>query len=178
MEYRKDTGMTFKLLGVILIVFGCGGVGFKIASSHRMEEKALRELIRILDFMQCELQYRLTSFPELCEQAAKEFNFVSGKVFNDLTLEIEKQIVPDIARCMNTVLDRRNDIPPITCSMLKLLGASIGRFDLAGQLKGLESARQECRRNLEEIMSNRDIRLRSYQTLGLCAGAALAILLI
>ena len=168
--------MTFKLLGVILVIFGCGGVGFKIASIHHAEEKALRELIRILDFMECELQYRLTSFPELCRQAAKEF--ASGKVFYDLTLEIEKQIVPDVARCMNTVLDQRKDIPPITCSMLKLLGASIGRYDLNGQIKGLESVRQECRRNLEELMNNKDIRLRSYQTLGLCAGAALAILLI
>jgi len=49
---------------------------------------------------------------------------------------------------------------------------------MEGQLKGLESVRQECRRQVETLSYNRDARLRSYQTLGLCAGAALAILFV
>ena len=59
-----------------------------------------------------------------------------------------------------------------------LLGKSIGRFDMDGQIKGLEAVRQDCRRRLDELSKDRDTRLRSYQTLGLCAGAALAILFI
>ena len=61
---------------------------------------------------------------------------------------------------------------------LILLGRWLGRFDLDGQLKGLDAVRQECRRHLEELNNNREVRLRSYQTLGLCAGAAIAILFI
>ena len=56
------------------------------------------------------------------------------------------------------------------------LGASLGRFDLQGQLQGIESVRAQCRKDLAELEDNRDQRLRSYQTLGLCAGCALAIL--
>jgi hypothetical protein len=57
-----------------------------------------------------------------------------------------------------------------------MLGTSLGRYDLQGQLNGIESVRIRCRSDLEELERNRDVRLRSYQRLGLCAGCALAIL--
>ncbi len=167
-----------KIIGIVLIVSACGGVGFALASAHRREEKSLRQLVSILDFMECELLYRLTPLPELCRLCAKEFPPMPGKVFGELADEMEQQIFPDIACCMRSVLDRTGDIPPITRREFALLGRSVGRFDLDGQLKGLEGVRQDCRLNLERLENNRDNRLRSYQTLGLCAGAALAILLI
>ena len=62
--------------------------------------------------------------------------------------------------------------------MLLLLGHSLGRFDLSGQLKGLASVRERCGQELQALRSDRDSRLRSFRVLGLCAGAALVILLI
>jgi len=101
-----------------------------------------------------------------------------GRVFADLAAEMETQISPDVSCCMAAVLHRGRDIPPLTKQILSNLGTSIGKFDLVGQLKELHSASTECQRNLDTLCHNRDSRLRSYQTLGLCAGAALAILLI
>lgn len=167
-----------KLIGVILVIAACGGVGFRIAANYRNEEKSLRQLIGILDFMECELQYRLTPLPDLCRQVAKAFQYTPGDVFLELALEMESQVSPDMLHCMIVALDGCKTLPSITKAELILLGKSIGRFDLEGQLKGLEAVRQDCRRNLETLSNNRDSRLRSYQTLGLCAGAALAILLI
>lgn len=167
-----------KLIGVILIIAGCGGVGFRIAANHKNEEKALYHLIGILDYMECELQYRLTPLPDLCRQVAREFTYAPSDVFLELALEMEAQLSPDMDCCMSVALSRSKSLPAITRSQLELLGKSIGRFDLEGQLKGLEAVRQDCRRNLEALGNNRESRLRSYQTLGLCAGAALAILLI
>ena len=62
--------------------------------------------------------------------------------------------------------------------MLLLLGRSLGRFDLSGQLKGLTSLRERCSREMQELHLDRDNRLRSYRVLGLCAGGALVILLV
>lgn len=170
--------MILKWIGVVLVVAGCGSVGFKISANHRKEEKALRQLIGILDFMECELQYRLTPLPDLCRQAAKEFCEIPGAVFSALALEMQSQVSPNMACCMSAALHNVSSIPPITQKELDLLGKSIGRFDLEGQLKGLDAVRQDCRRNLDLLGNNRENRLRSYQTLGLCAGAALAILFV
>lgn len=170
--------MGLKILGVILIVTGCGGFGFMLATTHNKEERSLRTLIRILDYMECELQYHMTPLPILCRQASAEGEGALKKAFYLLATTLEDQLSPDVDRCMQSALSDIKDMPRLSYAAMELLGKSLGRFDMEGQLKGLESVRQECRRNLNELMENRDVRLRNYQTLGLCAGAALAILLI
>lgn len=170
--------MTLKIIGSIFIIAACGGLGFKIAASYMKEERTLRQLISVLDYMECELQYRLTPLPMLCRQAATETNDLLSRAFLSLATELEDQISPDVERCMNAALSKVKDMPQLTNDALVLLGRSLGRFDLNGQLKGLEGVRRECRRNLENLNKNKDVRLRGYQTLGLCAGAALVILFI
>ncbi len=170
--------MGLKVLGMIFVLAGCGGFGFRLAYSHIREERSLRTLIRILDYMECELQYHMTPLPDLCKQAAAECDGMLQRAFYLLATGMEDRISPNVEQCMTLALSSVKDMPRLTSSAMDLLGKSLGRFDMDGQLKGLESVRQECRRNLNELMQNRDVRLRNYQTLGLCAGAALAILLI
>ena len=55
---------------------------------------------------------------------------------------------------------------------------TIGKFNVNGQIKGFSSVNEACKQHLHRLSEGRDTRLRSYQTLGLCAGAALAILLV
>ena len=145
---------------------------------HRREEATLRRLVSALDLMECELQYHLTPLPELCQLSAKESRGCVRSVLLILSEELEAQIAPDVESCMRSALTRVPDIPSGTRRALSELGTTLGRFDLAGQLKGLETVRGECRRELEQMNVNKDVRLRSYQTLGFCAGAAVAILLI
>lgn len=170
--------MGLKAIGIVFILAGCGGFGFKLAYNHIKEERNLRTFIRVLDYMECELQYHMTPLPDLCRQAAAEADGMIRKAFYLLATGLEDQITPNVEQCMVSVLSKNNDMPGLTRSAMDLLGKSLGRFDLEGQLKGLESVRQECRRSLNELTQDRDTRLRNYQTLGLCAGAALAILLI
>ena len=178
MVYRKDGCMSVKLVGAVLVIVACGGFGFRMAALHIREENNLRELIGVLDYMECELQYRMTPLPELCRQGAAQCKGCLRLVFHRLTEELEDQISPNVENCVNAVLNKEKNIPEITGQMLELLGRSLGRFDIDGQLRGLESVRQEARRNLGLICENKDLRLRTYQTLGLCTGAALAILFV
>lgn len=170
--------MSYKWIGAACILLACGGFGFSLAAAQRREEGALHQLIAALDYMECELQYRLTPLPDLCRQAGRDARGAVGQVLLALSKELENQVAPDAASCMNAALSAGKDLPEKTRQALLLLGRSLGRFDLPGQLKGLEAVRAECRRELEALTNNRDARLRSYQTLGICAGAALAILFI
>ena len=168
----------YKWIGAVMILGACGGFGFSMALRHKKEEWELRQLLTALDFMECELQYRLTPLPELCRAAARQVNGSIRQVFIRLAEELERQISPDVHSCMDAVLAECEDLPQRTGSILAQLGRSFGRFDLQGQINGLESARETCRRVLNDLSVNRDTRLRSYQTLGLCAGAALVILFV
>ena len=165
-----------KWIGALFVIIGCGSVGLAMSYAHRKEEKTLRQLINALDFMQCELQYRLTALPDLCRMTAGQCSDVLRCLFQCLACELEDQISPDVFYCMNSAIAKTPNLPPQTEASLRTLGRTLGRFDLVGQVLGLENARHNCRLTLEKLSENRDIRLRSYQTLSLCAGAALAIL--
>lgn len=170
--------MTVKLIGALCILAGCAGVGFQISANFVKEEKSIRQLISLLDYMSSELQYRLTALPDLCRQASLEAKGPLSRLFLQLSNEMSDQVAPDVSRCMAAALAKVNDIPPITCQLLQILGSSLGRFDMSGQLRGIDCVRAECKRRLDSLTENKDVRLRSYKTLGLCAGAAIVILFI
>lgn len=170
--------MGWKMIGAVLIIAACSGVGFSIAAAHRKAEQALQQLIRALEFMSSELQYRLTPLPHLIRMAAKQTQGVIRTALAALSQELEQQISPDAHSCMAAAVKKTEKLPDAAKRNLLLMGSSLGRFDLQGQLGGLESVRQLCKRDLDGLQGNRDVRLRSYQTLGICAGVALVILFI
>lgn len=170
--------MTLKLIGSMLIILGCGGFGFYVASVQKAEERTLKQLVGALDYISCELQYRMTPLPQLCRQAALECSGLLNRLFSALADDLEMQVASKVDVSMQTVLANSRDIPQNTLEILQKLGRSLGRFDLDGQLQDLESIRTQCRSRLSQLSDNKDIRLRSYKTLGLCAGAALVILFI
>lgn len=169
--------MIYKWIGAIFVVAGCGGFGFSLASAHRREIQLLRHLNMAIQYMQCELKYRLTPLPELCKQAGREGGGILKVLFSELSRELDRQVSPDVSSCMNAVVRaHRDQLPPSVRKLLLRLGKSLGRFDLPGQLQGLQSVGAACQEELTVLSQNRDIRFRNYQTLGLCAGIALVIL--
>ena len=170
--------MQLKWFGATLIIAGCGGFGFKLAASHRREMFFLQQLILGIQYMECELQYRLTPLPQLCRQIAAGIKGGIHRIFLILAEELEHQTHPDAQCCMDLALAMCDDLPPKVKDILRQLGISLGKFDLPGQIQGMEAVRCLCAEHLEQLRKGADIRLRGYQTLGLCAGAALAILFV
>ena len=167
-----------KWFGAILVFAGCGYFGFRTAALYLSEEKMLRKLISILDFMSCELQYKMTPLPDLCRQASTECSGVLQKLFIRFSDELDGQINPNVKTCMDAAISQCSNLPNLTEKCLHQLGSSMGRFDLSGQIQALESVRLRCRNYLSKLEEGKENRLRSYQTLGLCAGAALVILFV
>ncbi len=170
--------MGYKGIGAVLIIAGCGGFGFSAALRHRREEKLLRQLIRALEHMACELQYHRPPLPELCYQAAQISEGRIRDFFSALFEALEGVSWSDVHSCVSALMPDYQDLPTKTRENLLLLGKSMGRFDLEGQTEGLSAVREICQSHLKELSKDREARLRGYQTLGLCTGAALAVLLV
>ena len=170
--------MTYKWIGAALIIFGCGLAGFSVSGAYRREEKELRQLAASVEFMACELQYRRTPLPELCYLAGTERSGCVGRLLTNLGRELESKCAPDVQSCLAAAAATAGQLPRRIREAVCILGSTLGNFDLEGQLAGLEAVRSYCRSQLDEMSQGRDARLRSYETLGLCAGAALAILLV
>lgn len=169
--------MGVKFIGTAIVIFGCGGFGFHAALHHGRQVRQLRQLLTVLDLIQSELEYRRPPLPELCRLAGISSAGVIGDIFECLARELDRQIAPDAGCCMAAVLSSL-DICPALAGLLWDLGKTLGRFDLQGQIRGIEAVRRAANRELDKLTANQESRQRAYQTLGLCAGAALAILLI
>lgn len=170
--------MNSKWIGAVFVLVSCGGFGFSIAHNYRRRESLLRQLLTVLEMMEAELEYRLTPLPELSRKAAKDTVGVLRDVFLNMARELDWQSEPDAGSCMRMAIDKCPELPACLRRPLRQLGQTLGRFDLPGQIQGLAGVQDACRREIERLERNRDARLRSYQTLGLCAGAALVILFI
>ena len=167
-----------KLLGALFVVFGCGSAGFALAQSYRKEEAALSQLIHALKWMSWELSYRMPALGNLCSGVSEQCQGALSQLFSNLSLELQQQITPDAAVCMLAAILKTPRRPSMARKQLLLLGQTLGRFDLQGQLSGLSACEAQCQRELDNIRCNSQLRLRNYQTLGLCAGIGLVILLL
>ena len=169
--------MHMRYAGALLVIAGCGGFGFSMAAAYRREEHLLRQLRNALQYMYCELQFHMTPLPELSRKAGQASGGMIGNLFMKLAENLEIRQELDASACMSRVLET-SDLPPRLRILLERMGTTLGHFDLEGQLRGLEEIRSLCSQEMASLSEGKEDRLRSYQTLGLCAGAALVILFI
>lgn len=160
------------------VVGACGACGFSMAAGYRAMEHSLRQLKNGLELMQCQMEYRLTELPELCSILSSACAGPVGRFFDRLGQELRTGENPDVPACMALTLAKTEALPAPCPEILRQLGNTLGQLDLSGQRKGLASAREAVDRALRQIEAEKASRLRCYRALGLCGGAALAILLL
>ena len=169
--------MIIKLTGALLILIGCGGVGYLLSFLHKKTSQAMLHLIAALEHMEYLLQYRQSSLQDMF----RCLNINNGPIkqfFHILAAELEHQVSPNVECCITVALEKAVNVPnPVKDSILKL-GHSLGQFDLEEQVKCLQSLRKECEIYLQQHLKDHDVRLRTYQTLVLCAGAVIVIILL
>lgn len=170
--------MTLKVVGAILIILTCGGFGYYLAWQYLKEEKSLQEMMQVLEYMECDLQYHLTPLPVLLLKCSKQTNGSISCVLRSLAMELERQIAPDVDYCMQVAISNVKELPILTIKVLKYLGKQLGKFDLNGQIHCIAGVKRACCRYIDMLNSEKQTRLHRYKTLGLCAGAGLVILFI
>lgn len=164
-----------RMAGACLIVAGCGGFGCSMAAANRREERDLAALIQALEYMSCELSCRMTVLPELCREVSALVRGTVSVFFGELAKVLERRSEPDVQVCVYEAMQGIEGSRELR-RLLGQLGGTLGRFDLPGQLRGIEGSLGEAEQSLRRFREGAAERRRSYQTLGLCAGAALAIL--
>ena len=168
----------FKVFGAILIIAGSGGFGLLFAYTHKCELRTLDSLLRILEWMINDLRFRLTPLPTLCRMASNLGDSTLRPFFLKMEKKLNTHDSPDAYSCACGILDSTGNISTETKELLRQLGRSLGQFDTEGQIKCLESVREIANDRKKRMSSDMPQHLRSYQTLALCAGAALAIILV
>ncbi len=169
--------MTGKLLGAGLIIVASGFVGFSMAAAQKREARLLQQLKQMLGYLEDQLRYQLPALPELLRAAAVKGEGELKAIFFQLSDVLDVHTFCCVEECMESVLGKHREFPDSVKMHLLTLGKGLGAFDLQGQLSCLKLVVENCNRELELLNYQQKERLRSFRTLGLCAGAGIAILL-
>ena len=168
-----------KILGAALIVISAGAVGMRMAGSVRQEERCLRQLGAVVERMLCEIPGRHTPALELFEQAAAQTSGPLKRVFCACEEQISRMDGTDVRTIMEAALDDQEEHVPHTCAhLLRNLGAVLGAYETDEQVEALQALSGRIELALKELRQGKADRCRTYEVLCVCAGCALAIILL
>jgi stage III sporulation protein AB len=170
--------MNNRVLGAILIVLSCACLGFGSAAGYAKEVRILESFRSAVRYMRNELNCRCIPLPDLCKCAADTSEGVVAAFWSNLASELEAQICPDPLQCTLGALSRTKNVPQSMCDAVHMVGKTLGAFDLQGQLDGFDNICMHLDEVIHKRTKQQDIRVRGYRTAGVCAGIALAIILI
>lgn len=169
--------MTLRLLGAFFIIAGCAVCGVVASNNQKKGISCVEEFISALDMFACELEYHRTPLPELCRSIVADRTGELGRFFALLAEEMDSQIKPNVTACVTATLNRDTDLPREAQHLLRQLGDCLGKFDVEGEILGLQALRANAQQRLESMRTARREKGKTNQTLWICAGVAAAVLM-
>lgn len=169
--------MTIRMCGAALTLLSGVLYAVKVTKEHRRKEACFEELQLILEHFVWQLQTNLSALSVCCQAAAGCGKGQMGTLFRQLALRLEQGSGADPGNCMEELVMAQN-LPAQLRQRLFQLADTLGRYDLSGQIAGIQAVQALCRRDLQTLESERTKTVKSCRVLGLCTGAAVAILLL
>lgn len=166
-----------RLIGAVLTLLAGGGYAVVIGKEHRKKEGYYEQLLLILEHLSWQLQTSLAPLPVCCGEAAVCGRGKMAALFAHLSRKLENGGEDSAAACMVGCVAEQ-DFPLQLNQRLLQLGDTLGRYDLTSQVAGIQTIMELCKRDLQALSAERTKTVKSCQALGLCTGAAVAILLL
>lgn len=167
-----------RVLGALLLMGGCTGVGQAQVRRLNRRVNTLRSISNALEIIERELEFRLPPTEELFVVAElRSEQPVSG--FFRVCIEGLKQGHEPIAEIWRrAVLEKLEELKKNEKECLFTLGTVLGRYDEEGQRQAIKKTREELAQALSSARNERHSQGKVYSVLGATAGALLVILLL
>lgn len=169
-----------KIAGAVMIVASASVFGFRYAWNITRRCDLISQLLLALRLLKSELSAHGTPLPQAFGFLAAATSGSTAAYFSSAAKEMNKNrwMTPDRGlRSGEEHLRELSDKDPIR-QVLHDFGAGLGRFDMESQLCGIDCAVARLEQIQKEAESEKRMRGRTYRTLGICAGLALAIVLV
>lgn len=169
-----------KIAGSIMIVLSAGYFGFRHAGSVRRRCDLIGQLLLALRLLKSELSTYGTPLAQAFGVLAAATGGDAAAYFSLAAKEMNSKrwITPD--RALWLAEGQLKDIPeqdPVRL-VLRDLGVGLGRYELESQLNSIANAEARMEQLRTEAETEKGIRCKTYRMIGICAGLALAILLV
>ena len=162
-----------KMLGAACVIFSASAVGFGFSGNVRRQCAQLTALIEALTYLKSEMLYRRTPLPQALGMLAEHSaDAAVGGLLAKAAKKLEESCTLSVHAAFRAALGMADG------QALLSLSLSLGQLDLDGQERALELASERLSAQLRLLEQGRSARCRSYATIGICAGMALAVILL
>ena len=165
-----------KLIGMLFIVVSAGSVGIGMAVSLKKNVQLMRQMLRILQILRNEIAFCGTPLPQAFALAAASCDGVLSMLFADTAKKMDRNPWMTAAEAMKQVEFSQQNSQLL--SICVELAEGLGQYDLNSQLCAVSSAKERTEALLNYAEQERSVKSKLYETLGICAGLSMAILLI
>lgn len=169
-----------RLIGILLIVCGTSGFGFGAAYQLKRTIRQLTALDSALQLMECELRFTHPPLPALCRTVSKSADGPIKQLFENLSNLLGDRTTRNTETAMQKAIENTKHLSLSGRAVFALLelGETLGQFDLQGQLTMLASVRKRLETEIAALSREQKQRCKTYEALGICAGIAVAILIL
>lgn len=158
------------------IVLSAGSVGFGMACSVKKKIGILRQMVRALQLLRNEIAFCGTPLPQAFALMAASCEGLLGQQFEAIAKTMDKHPWMTAAEAMR---QSKSVIQDLTVeSLLNELTEGLGKYDLEAQLQAISFAKNRTDTLLLQAEQEQNSKSKLYETLGICAGLSIAILLI
>ena len=165
------------MLGAVLTLLSGVIFSINVTKEHREKVDCFEELLMILEHFVWELETNQPTLAICCQAASQCGKGQIGKLFSTLAQLLAQGGEASPSSCVQRAL-QEHPIPSAVRDRLSQLADTLGRYDLCAQISGIQAVQELCRRDLQALTLERSKTVKSCQALGICTGAALAILLL
>lgn len=169
-----------RIVGVIFIVASAGVMGFRVALAMRRRCEMLRQLMAALQLMKNEIAFCGTPLPKAFALMAASCEGPLERLFSQIAKDMDKRRWLTPLAAMQQALKTVPELPQgdrVSMILLELAG-KLGKYDLESQRQGIEMALTQLEEERRTAEKERSVKSKTYETLGICAGLAVAILLL
>lgn len=169
-----------RIAGVIFIVASAGIMGFRVALALRRRCELLRRLMAALQLMKNEIAFCGTPLPQTFALMAASCDGALEQLFSHIAKDMDKRRWLTPLAAMQQALPTVPELPKgdrVSLILLELAG-KLGRYDLESQRQGIDMALAQLEEECRTAERERSVKGKTYETLGVCAGLAVAILLL
>ena len=168
-----------RYFGFVLVTAGSAAIGILMASGVKQREQLYRQALFMLSYMQGEIEFHLSTLDKISLDLSQRLPAPLGGVFSAMNRRILQSPGNSLGQQMRLALrDCGQAMPAELQDELSALFSHLGRQDVSAQIRAIEESRQRLSLLRQQLFADRRERCRAYRTIGLCAGFALAILLI
>ena len=173
--------MLLKCIGIIILMAACGMFGFSLSYDYIMRMKNLEQLRKMLLLLQGEIKHKNSGISEAIKNVSIQMENGMGDFLKYVSQKFRKENIT-IKAAWNMGIDdflkKRSKLIEKDLTIIRELGGSLGVTDRETQIHNIHNCMDIIGITINELNVAKGEKCRLYRTLGVMAGAFMAIVFI